>query len=220
MAIAADAVASLEADRYPVILADPPWKFRNGRTGGSMRSGASQIYPTVATADLCRMPIPAIAARDAIGFLWATSPMLPDALEVLAAWGFGYRGLVVWSKATRAGRPFNGMGAWFRNSAELLIFGIRGRVPALRCQLPNVVHAPVGPHSAKPEAVWRLVEEAIGGREDLAPRLELFARGPPRPGWHAWGNETEDGIALPALDAWAAALPTSPAAPVLEGATA
>jgi len=188
------------AGRYSVILADPPWHFRNKRTGGSHRSGASQKYETVPTADLCRLPVRDLAAPNAILFLWGCGAMLPDAYEVLDAWGFRYKGQIVWAKTTAAGAPFNGLGSWYRNRAEYLLFGIRGRVPALRCQLPNVVEAPIGRHSEKPEAVWRLVETAIAGRDDLADRVELFCRGRPRDGWDGWGDQAENGIALPALE--------------------
>ena len=184
---------------YGAIVADPPWQFRNKKTGGSHTSGASQKYPTLSTAAIAALPVRDIAARNAILFLWSTSPMLPDALEVMAGWGFGYRGSIVWLKTTRAGAPFNGLGYHFRNRAEYLLFGIRGKVPALHCQMPNVIAAPVGRHSAKPDEAWQLIETAIDGREDLAPRLEMFARHP-RPGWAPWGNQCEDAIALPVLE--------------------
>ena len=189
--------------RYGAIVADPPWEFKNQRTGGSLTSGAAQKYGTMSTADLCRLPVREIAARNAILFLWATSPMLPDALEVLAAWEFTYKGSIVWTKTTAAGAPSNGMGAWFRNRAEYLLFGIRGKVPALHCQLPNVIAAPRGKHSAKPDAFWQVIETAIGGRADLAPRLEMFCRGRARDGWTGWGDQCIDGADLPAIQAGA-----------------
>jgi N6-adenosine-specific RNA methylase IME4 len=198
---------------YAVVLADPPWRFRNKKTGGSMRSGSSQQYPTISTEDLCRMPVRDIAARNAILFMWATSAMLPDALEVLAAWGFRYRGLIVWEKTTATGAPFNGMGHHFRNAAEFVLFGFRGKVPALRCQRPNVVRARVRGHSEKPPEMWDLIEAMIDGRDDLTPRIELFARGLSRPGWDAWGDQALGGVRLPALDAWTGTLPATVDAP-------
>lgn len=202
---------------YGAIVADPPWRFRNTRTGGSLRSGAADHYPTMSTADLCRLPVRDLAAKNSILFLWGTGAMLPDALAVVSAWGFRYKGSIVWCKTTAAGAPFNGMGAWFRNRAEYLLFGIRGTVPALRCQMPNVIAAPVRGHSEKPEEVWHLIETALSGREDLTQRLELFCRGPPRPGWDGWGNQCEGGVTLPALDTWAAALSAEAPALVTEG---
>lgn len=188
-----------QATRYGVIVADPPWRFTNVRTGGSLRSGSAQKYPTLSTGDICRIPVQEIAARNAALFLWATSSMLREGLEVFAAWGFRYTGTIVWSKTTRDGAPFNGLGYHFRNAAEFLLYGFRGKVPRLGCQIPNVVTAPVGRHSAKPEAVWRLIETAIDDREDLTPRLEMFCRGQPRPGWNGWGDECEGGVVVPTL---------------------
>lgn len=186
--------------RYGAILADPPWHFRNKKTGGNHTSGASQKYSTMPTVDLCRLPVRDLAAKNAIAFVWGTAAMDPDAREVLAAWGFTYKAQLVWVKTTAAGTPCKGLGSWFANAAEFLLIGTRGKVPALRCKLPNVVIAPRGPHSVKPEAVWQVIETAIDNREDLKPRLEMFARGPPRPGWHGWGNQCEGGIALPDLE--------------------
>ena len=100
--------------RYGTIVADPPWHYRTTKTGGSLTSGAAQKYLTLPTVDLCALPVRDLAAKNAIVFLWATAPMLPDALEVLAAWGFTYKGLIVWVKTTAIGSLSNG---WARGSA-------------------------------------------------------------------------------------------------------
>lgn len=191
--------------RYGAIVADPPWFYKNKKTGGNHTSGASQKYDDMRTADICRLPVREIAAKNSILFLWSTVPMLPDALQVLDAWGFTYKGSIVWVKTTAAGDLFNGLGYHFRGAAELLLFGIRGQVPALRCQMPNVVEAPIRRHSEKPPEVWRLIEEAIDGREDLAPRLEMFCRGRARDGWTGWGDQCIDGADLAPLQAGATA---------------
>lgn len=188
-------------ERYGTIIADPPWQYRNAKTGGSLSSGASQKYATLSTAEIGALPVHEIAAENAILFLWATSPMLPDALAVMDAWGFTYKGSLVWVKTSADSTPIRGLGYHFRNGVEYLLFGIRGRVPALRCQLSNVVLAPVRGHSAKPDYMWQRIEGALAGREDLEPRLELFCRGTPRVGWHGWGIEAENGVSLPALEA-------------------
>ncbi len=185
---------------YGAIVADPPWRFNNVRTGGSLKSGASQKYATLSTADLCLLPVSRIAAKDAILFLWATSPMLEDAFAVMKAWKFSYKGSITWIKTSADSRPSNGLGAWFRNGTEYLLYGIRGKVPALRCQFSNVVMAPRRHHSAKPDTAWMLIERALDGREDLAPKIELFCRGEPRRGWDGWGFETIGGVDLPELD--------------------
>jgi N6-adenosine-specific RNA methylase IME4 len=204
---------------YAVVLADPPWQFRNVRTGGSMRSGAAQKYATLSTGDLCRMPVRDIAARNSILFLWGTSAMLPDAHAVMDAWGYRHKGSLIWVKAKKDGIPFNGMGYHIRNAAEFVLFGFRGKVPALRCQRPNVVRARVRGHSEKPPEMWDLIEAMIDGRDDLTPRIELFARGLSRPGWDAWGDQALGGVRLPTLDAWTGTLPVTVDA-AAEGATA
>jgi site-specific DNA-methyltransferase (adenine-specific) len=165
---------------YHVVYADPPWQYRNKKTGGSMASGASQKYPTMPTIELCSLPIAEIVAKDAVLFLWATVPMLPDALAVMESWGFKYKGLIVWRKIMSLG-----LGFWLRGQIELLLFGIRGKVRAFRSQKPNFIQARVGKHSEKPETFRELIEELTQGME---PRLELFAT-KATPGWDCWGLE-------------------------------
>ena len=123
------------------------------------------------------------AADDAVLFLWATVQMLPQALEVMAAWDFKYKSHVVWVK-DRIGTGF-----WFRNQHELLLVGTRGDVPApaMGDQAYSVIETKVGKHSSKPEIFYKLIE----GMFPNTPKLELFARGKPRDGWDAWGNEAE-----------------------------
>jgi len=164
--------------KYQVIYADPPWQYRNKKTGGSMCSGAAQKYPTLSTKELCSIPVGDIADKNAALFLWATVPMLPDALEVMNAWRFKYKGLIVWRKIMSLG-----LGFWFRGQVELLLFGVRGRVRAFRSQRPNFLQVKVGRHSEKPEEFRKLIEEVT---PNMAPRLELFAT-KTVPGWECWG---------------------------------
>lgn len=164
------------------MLADPPWSFENKRTGGSMKSGADAQYATMSLAELQAVPVPAVLDRAAVGFLWVpTSLKFSHGGPLLAAWGFRYVGTVYWNKARL------GMGFWFRNQVEELLFGVRGDVKPFRCQLPNLITAPSGKHSEKPAAFHRLIETATGGPLGST-HLELFGRAKV-PGWTVTGLE-------------------------------
>ena len=128
--------------------------------------------------------VEAVAARDAVLFLWATAPMLPQALQVVSAWGFTYRSHLIWKKDRI------GTGYWFRNVHELLLVGTKGNIPApaMGTQWASVVEAPVTQHSAKPERFLEMIEQYF----PTLPKIELNRRGPPREGWHAWGNEADE----------------------------
>lgn len=173
-------ILALPDQRFGVIYADPPWRFepRNRETG--MDRAADNHYPTMPTAEIAALDVLSRAAADCVLFLWATAPMLPEALEVMKAWGFEYRSNQVWLK-TRLGT-----GYWARSLHEHLLIGTRGRVPAPApgAQPCSVVELPAGAHSAKPE--W--FRETIERLYPSLPRLELFAR-TARPGWTVWGKE-------------------------------
>lgn len=175
---------------YQVILADPPWSYRNKRTGGSLTSGAAQKYGTLSLDAICALPVADIAARDSVLFLWITVPMLVDGLHlpIMRAWGFRPKTMLTWRKIMSLG-----LGYWFRGQTEHLILGVRGHVPAFRCQESNFIQAKVGQHSHKPEEFRALIERATASLE--GPRIELFATGR-RPGWDAWGSDVESDIAL------------------------
>lgn len=139
-------------------------------------------YRTMSTDEIAALPVGDLVAKDAHLYLWATAAMLPDALDVMEAWGFGYRTAAVWVKVTAAGAPDGrGLGHYHRNAHELLLFGVRGRLSTAVAQ-PNVIVERKRGHSRKPEAAFRLIERA-----SPAPRLELFARRRRR-GWTAWGD--------------------------------
>lgn len=151
--------------KYKVIYADPPWLYRNERTGGSMASGARQKYNMLPLSDLLSLPVSLVAGRDSVLFLWATTPMLPEALSVLSAWGFAYKTCLYWRKVMSLG-----MGFWYRGQVEQVLLGVRGSVKAFRIQKPNFIQTKVRGHSQKPDEMRTLVE-ACG----LEPRLEMFA---------------------------------------------
>src|SRR5690349_18054715 len=112
---------------YNVILADPPWSYSNKKTGGSMKSGSESKYPTMTLDELKEMNIP--ADKNSVLFLWATVPLLPEAFEVMKAWGFKYKTMITWRKIES-----NGMGFWWRGQTEHLLFRVRGNVKAFRMQ--------------------------------------------------------------------------------------
>jgi ParB/RepB/Spo0J family partition protein len=170
----------LPQQRYGVIYADPEWRFEVYSRETGMDRSADNHYPTSATDAICARPVKDIAADDCVLFLWATAPMLPDALKVMAAWGFTYKSQTIWNKDRL------GTGYWFRNKHELLLVGTRGNVPApaMGTQWLSVIDVPVGAHSAKPDKFYQLIETYF----PTLPKIELNARRA-RPGWDAWGNE-------------------------------
>lgn len=180
---------ALPDKRYGVILADPEWRFEVYSRDTGMDRAADNHYPTSATDAICARPVGDIAAKDCVLFLWATVPMLPDALRVLAAWGFEYKSHCIWKKDRI------GTGYWFRNAHELLLVGTRGEIPApaMGTQYISAIDAPLGEHSAKPDIFLTMIEAYF----PTLPKIELNRRGPARPGWDAWGNEAE---AAPADD--------------------
>ena len=141
---------------------------------------ADNHYATSTLDTIKARDVPSIAADDCVLFLWATAPMMPQALQVMEAWGFDYVSQCVWVKDKA------GTGYWFRNKHELLLVGTRGKIPAPLegTQWESVITAPRGRHSEKPEAVYRLIEEYY----PLLPKIELNAR-KARKGWDAWGLE-------------------------------
>lgn len=175
--------------QYDIIYADPAWPYDNEKTGGSMKSGAAQKYPTMSLDEICALPLRQLTHRASACFLWATVPMLPEAMMVLAAWGFKYKTAIVWHKVGR-----RGLGHWYRGEVELLLLGVRGPLRAFRMQESNHVEAPVLRHSEKPDVFRQKVERAAD-RNSLPARLELFARVHPT-GWDVWGNDIPGSIDL------------------------
>ena len=173
---------ALPAGQYRVFYADPPWQYGDERTSlaGYSDSAAAAQYPTMPLADICAMDVKAMAAPDAVLFLWATFPLLPEGLEVVKAWGFTYKTAFVWDKQ-RAN-----MGNYHNACAELLLVATRGScTPEIDTRFPQVQAYARARHSEKPED-WRRV---IDGMYPSGPRIELFRRGDAPAGWVVWGNE-------------------------------
>ena len=186
------------SQRYSTILADPPWQFQN-RTGKMAPEHKRLLrYPTMALAEIMTLPVREIAASQAHLYLWVPNALLPEGLKVMEAWGFCYKTNIVWYKIRKDGGPDGrGVGFYFRNVTELLLFGIRGRIRTLqpgRSQV-NILTTLKREHSRKPDEIYNLIEQCSPG-----PYMELFARFK-RTGWDQWGNEdvevnSYNGVAL------------------------
>lgn len=191
--------------KYGAILADPPWAFKVRSDKGKGRSpdGPLGHYNTMTLDQIKALPVADLAAKDCCLFLWATSPMLPQAFETMAAWGFTFKTIgFLWAKLVPAAaeKPIlprmdriagefgrhcwhTGLGYWSRANVELVLLGTRGRPKRLSASVRQLVVESVGNHSVKPLAVNLRIQELVAG-----PYLELFARRR-CPGWSAWGDE-------------------------------
>jgi len=170
--------------KYGCIIADPPWAAQAG--GGQSKRGADRHYPLMSTSAICALQVP--VADEAVLFLWSTWNTIPDALQVMRAWGFRYVSGLPWVKVLKGGDGASmGLGQYFRACSEPLLFGTRGVVPRLAGAAPlglltePIISRKLG-HSRKPETVYDLAEHFEG------PYLEMFAR-KSNSGWSAWGNE-------------------------------
>lgn len=182
---AQDFAAKVESG-YSTILADPPWRFEN-RTGKMAPEHQRLLrYPTMTLAEICEIPVPQAAAANSHLYLWVPNALLSEGLEVMRRWGFTYKSNIVWYKIRKDGGPDGrGVGFYFRNVTELILFGVRGHMRTLqpgRTQV-NIMSTQKREHSRKPDEIYDLVEDCSPG-----PYLELFARFR-RPGWDQWGNE-------------------------------
>ncbi len=171
---------------YSTILADPPWQFQN-RTGKMAPEHKRLLrYPTMELKEIMELPISKLVAAQSHLYLWVPNALLQEGLKVMEAWGFTYKSNLVWYKIRKDGGPDGrGVGFYFRNVTELLLFGIRGRMRTLqpgRRQV-NLLSTRKREHSRKPDEFYDLIEACSPG-----PYLELFARFT-RPGWRQWGNE-------------------------------
>jgi N6-adenosine-specific RNA methylase IME4 len=178
---------ALPTRKFGVIVADPEWRFEPWSRETGLDRAADDHYPTSALEVIKSRDVPSIAAGDSVLFLWATVPMLPQALAVMERLGFRVPANYVWVKDRV------GTGYWNRNAHEHLLIGVRGKIPApaMGTQWDSVIEAAVGEHSAKPEIFLRMVEEYYPS----VPKIELNCRGKGRPGWAVWGNEAEVGVA-------------------------
>lgn len=167
------------AERYPVIYLDPPWRYEHAE---SESRAIENQYPTMSLDEIKEMDISKVAFDDCVMFMWATSPKLHEAFQVLDAWGFSYRTCAVWDKQKI------GMGYYFRQQHELLLIAVKGQppTPAPADRPSSVFSYPRGQHSAKPHEVYEIIEAMY----PTLPKLEMFCR-TPRDGWGVWGNQSK-----------------------------
>jgi N6-adenosine-specific RNA methylase IME4 len=207
---------ALPSGKFGCILADPAWHFRTFSPKGRGRCPDGPLsakaarnlqrqnrperhYPTMGLADIKALPVADLAAKDSVLLLWAVDPMIPEALQVGAAWGFTFKTVgFVWAKERRVtgsrGAAFEepdfkrfpmGTGYWTRANPELCLLFTRGKPKRTSAAVRKLLIAPRREHSRKPDEQYARIEALVGG-----PYLELFARSQ-RPGWTAWGNETD-----------------------------
>ncbi|MEN6366097.1 MAG: MT-A70 family methyltransferase [Thermoguttaceae bacterium] len=173
---------------FGTILADPPWRFTN-RTGKvAPEHQRLRRYQTMSLDEICDMPVASHCADRSHLYLWVPNALLKEGLDVLDAWGFTYKTNIVWYKIRKDGGPDGrGVGFYFRNVTEVVLFGVRGSLRTLapgRRQV-NLVESRKREHSRKPDELYDVIEGCSPG-----PYLELFAR-TQRPGWTAWGDQAE-----------------------------
>jgi N6-adenosine-specific RNA methylase IME4 len=185
---AAEDLLSSGLGEFGTILADPPWQFTN-RTGKMAPEHRRLMrYPTLSFKEIAELPVEQLALPQSHLYLWVPNALLKEGLEVMESWGFTYKTNVVWYKVRKDGGPDGrGVGFYFRNVTELVLFGVRGSLRTLppgRRQT-NVIVKRKREHSRKPDELYNIVEDCSPG-----PYLELFAR-QQRRGWEHWGNEAD-----------------------------
>lgn len=185
--------------KYNVIYCDPPWTYDNKSVKGDGEGKEIAIdnrYKLMTLDDLKNMPIKEITQKDAVCFMWATNPLMPEAFELLKAWGFKYKTMLTWKKTSCSGY-------WFMGITEHILFGIKGNVKAFRSGLLNFHECKSGSHSQKPHYFRELISKAVATTIENPVKLELFARSRDNmfpdyeyEGWDVFGNEVNNSIQL------------------------
>ncbi len=187
-------LALARKEKFATILADPPWRFQN-RTG-KMAPEHRRLhrYQTMSLEEIKSLPIRQLALPQAHLYLWVPNALLLEGLEMMRRWGFTYKTNVIWYKVRKDGGPDGrGVGFYFRNVTEMVLFGVRGSIRTLspgRRQV-NIIISRKREHSRKPDELYDIIERCSPG-----PYLELFARHP-RPGWYQWGDEVPGALSEP-----------------------
>lgn len=178
------------SSKFATVLADPPWQFQN-RTGKvAPEHKRLNRYGTMTLDEICSLPVEQIADDPAHLYLWVPNALLPEGLQVMNAWGFRYISNIVWHKVRKdGGSDGRGVGFYFRNVTEILLFGVRGK--SARTLAPgrsqvNMIQSRKREHSRKPDEQYKIIEDCSWG-----PRIELFSRGA-RKGWTVWGNQADE----------------------------
>jgi N6-adenosine-specific RNA methylase IME4 len=176
--------------KYGTILADPPWQFVN-RTG-KMAPEHRRLsrYSTMTLNEICALPVEKVAADRSHLYLWVPNALLPEGLQVLKAWGYTYKSNLIWHKIRKdGGSDGRGVGFYFRNVTEMILFGVRGknvRTLAPGRRQVNMIETRKREHSRKPDEQYAIIEACSSG-----PYLELFGRGT-RAGWATWGDQADE----------------------------
>jgi N6-adenosine-specific RNA methylase IME4 len=187
---ASEDLLALAAERkFKTILADPPWQFQNSTGKVAPEHRRLNRYGTMQLDAIKDLPVQRVAADTAHLYLWAPNALLPEGIEVLRAWGFQYKSNIVWHKVRKdGGSDGRGVGFYFRNVTEVLLFGVRGknaRTLAPGRRQVNLFSTRKREHSRKPDEQYEIIEACSPG-----PYLEMFARGT-RPNWTVWGNQAD-----------------------------
>lgn len=167
---------------FEVIYADPPWRYQDRGCNGN----AEAHYTTMPLEEIKALPVGSIAADNAVLFLWATWPLLPEAIEVMSGWGFKYKTVgFFWVKKNKTDCGyFFGLGRWTRGNTEVCLLGTKGKPKRVSNAVSQLCFEPVTRHSEKPIEIRHRIVELIGD----VPRIELFARSVSS-GWQAWGDQ-------------------------------
>ena len=186
---AIDFIRDINKTNYCTILADPPWRFLN-RTGKvAPEHKRLNRYNTLSLEEIKEIPVHLVANKNAHLYLWVPNALLKEGLEVMEAWGFKYKSNIIWHKIRKDGGPDGrGVGFYFRNTTEILLFGVRGSLRTLqpgRSQV-NILKTQKQEHSRKPDGMYDIIENCSPG-----PYLELFARGK-RDMWDVFGNQADE----------------------------
>lgn len=188
--VAADLLRSIGPRQFGTILADPPWRFQNKTGKVAPEHRRLSRYGTLSLEEIASLPVRHIATPVSHLYLWCPNALLPQGLSVLEAWGFRYKSNIVWHKVRKdGGSDGRGVGFYFRNVTELVLFGVRGKNARTRAagrRQVNYLATRKREHSRKPDELFPIIEACSPG-----PYLELFARGM-RPNWTLWGDEADD----------------------------
>jgi N6-adenosine-specific RNA methylase IME4 len=185
-----DLLSFAKGKRFKTIMADPPWRFQNSTGKVAPEHKRLNRYGTMTLDEIKALPVRSVAADTSHLYLWVPNALLPDGLAVMQAWGFQYKSNVVWHKIRKdGGSDGRGVGFYFRNVTELILFGVRGKnartLDPGRSQV-NMIQTRKREHSRKPDEQYDVIEACSPG-----PFLELFGRGV-RKGWATWGNQADD----------------------------
>ena len=190
MSAAEDFREEVGARKFATVLADPPWRFQNKTGKVAPEHKRLARYPTLTLAEIEDLPVKDVVQETAHLYLWVPNALLPEGLQVMQSWGFRYKTNLIWYKIRQDGGPDRrGVGFYFRNVTEMLLFGVRGkhaRTLAPGRSQENIILSRKREHSRKPDEQYPIIEACSPG-----PFLELFARGA-RPGWFTWGNQSKD----------------------------